>query len=637
MSSHADRQTDRQTGGDALTGGAGRRGGAVSTPGVGASSLASALGPGGFLALQRLAGNAAAASVVQRKSFAADFPGPIADPADFARKLDALSTPDLIDTLDELTAKGTASVLVARPEGLSGLPAQRQERLTAALHATASMINPRFFIAVARSDIPDQAPLLARAEKVVKGASTPEYRIAVMGGGLLGMIKAGTYEEAFLYLNGLDMVGILETMTIARGAANVHAPAAAGGTAKTMLDDLKAHIGDAKAVNVTRLKVAIEAVNFDAADYAPFEAANPLVNDAAVPAYDRESIKQYYLRGGRAAFSKMIADPNLSIAGQFFWSGEISKGIMGDPRVAALNVAGAPPAHTALFLQIKDLVETAANRSNATAAVQAKAVAVIAAIRAAAPPGTQQLVAMAAFIQAEPLTRGVDPGPFKKKGSEFIAGWGIYQQLNGTFLAAPTPDVAAHKNVFKLHYLSLAEPEVCGFQASFLGSRFRALKKRSGAPPPNPKAQIGGLPLATSVKRDDTEFVVDGVRVVRGDVCQYGANLGSAIAKIKVALDGGWIVTVRVMSGWGGGGLTGEHSFLLIGYQGNAFTVADSDPGNEGEAAMRSGFTTVYYDPAVPRFSTAVTDANFPVLVSDTRLQANRHHRYQILSVTGSI
>ena len=139
------------------------------------------------------------------------------------------------------------------------------------------------------------------------------------------------------------------------------------------------------------------------------------------------------------------------------------------------------------------------------------------------------------------------------------------------------------------------------------------------------------------MKRDDAEFVQDGVRLTRGDVCEYGPSLGAAIVKIKAALDGGWIVSVRVMSGWGGGGLRGEHSFILIGYQGNGFTVADSDPGNEGEAAMKSGFTTVYYDPAVPRFSTAVNDANFPVLVSDSRLQRNRHHRYQILSVTGSI
>ena len=605
-------------------------------PGMGAVPMA-ALGPQGMAVLQRMAGNAAAASVVQRKSHAAEFPSPIGDPADFARKLDALSTTDLIETLDELTAKGSASVLVAQPEALGGLPFQRLERLTAALHVTGSMINPRFYIAVARSDLADQAPLLARAEKTVKGASTPEYRIAVMGGGLLGMIKANAYEEAFLYLNGLDMVGILETMTFARAAANPHVPAAAGGTASTMLDALKSHLGDAKGVNVVRQKVAIEVVLFDKADYPAFEAAHSEVNDPAVLPLEREMIKQFYAKGGRAAFAAMIADPNLSIAGQFFWSGEISKAIMADSAVTALNVPGAPPAHAALFLQMKDLVQTAADRDKATSVVQTKASAFIVAARAAATSGTSRLVAIATALAPGPLAQGVDPGPFKGKGPEFLAGWGIYQRLNGGFLVAPTPDVSLQKNVFKLHFLSLAEPEVCGFQAGFLGNRFRALKKRAGGPPPDPKVAIGGIPLATKVTPSHTPFVQDGVNLVRGDVCEYGPGLGASIAKIKAALDGGWIVSVRVMSGFGGGGLSGEHSFILIGYQGNGFTVADSDPGNEGEAAMMSGFTTVYYDPAVPRFSTAVNDANFPVLVSDSRLQRNRHHRYQILSVSGSI
>ena len=91
------------------------------------------------------------------------------------------------------------------------------------------------------------------------------------------------------------------------------------------------------------------------------------------------------------------------------------------------------------------------------------------------------------------------------------------------------------------------------------------------------------------------------------------------------------------MSGFGGGGLRGEHSFALIGYQGNALTVADSDPGNEGDPKLMTGFTTVYFDPAVPRLSSAVNDAEFPVLDAEQHLQINRHHRYQVLSVTGCV
>ena len=52
---------------------------------------------------------------------------------------------------------------------------------------------------------------------------------------------------------------------------------------------------------------------------------------------------------------------------------------------------------------------------------------------------------------------------------------------------------------------------------------------------------------------------------------------------------------------------------------------------------MMTGFTTVYLDPAVPRLSSAVNDTEFPVLAAEQHLQINRHHRYQVLSVTGCV
>jgi len=600
--------------------------------------LRAGLGARDLVLLQRAAGNAATAMLVQRVSHANEIPQPITDAAAAARTLDGLSTPDLIDTLDELNTSGAASAFRGDPASLSALPPQRRDRITAVLHATGSMINPTFYIAWSHLDAADQGPVMARAERAVKGAGTAEHRIAVMGGGLIGMIRAQTYEEAFAFLNGLNMPEILTTSVSARGAPKIPTPAVPAGSATTLLDDLAAHIGDAKGVNVKRLSVAIEAARFDTGDYAAFESAHSDVNDPAVQPLEREDIKNFFARGGRAAFEAGVADPTLNLSGHNFWSDQISEAIMTDAVVVALNTPTSPPAHVALFTQLKTLVETANNAGTATAALQTLAGAFIAAVRAAAPPGAAQLRAFAAFVAAKPLTVGVDPGPFKKKGTEFLAGWGIYQRLNGGFVTAPTPDVRGQKNVFRLHYLSLAEPEVCGFQAGFVASRYRALTKRAGARDPDPKAKIGPLKLAKKVLPPDRALrVQDGVSVMRGDVCQYDDDLVAAIPRIKAALDGRWLVKVRLMSGQGGGGLAGEHSVLLIGYQGNAFTVSDTDPGNEGEEAMQTGFTTIYFDPAVPRFSTAVNDANFPVLASDPRLQLNRHHRYQVLSVTDSL
>ncbi len=154
----------------------------------------------------------------------------------------------------------------------------------------------------------------------------------------------------------------------------------------------------------------------------------------------------------------------------------------------------------------------------------------------------------------------------------------------------------------------------------------------------HPKARIGGLMLASSTKIDRKVFTVRGEDVIRGEVCQYGSGLAGSMAKIIAALDAGWLVHVRVMSGEGGGFPSGEHSLMVVGHQGgNVLMASDSDPGGELDVMLRTGFTPLYFDPAVPRLSTAVNDEEFPVLASDTRFQRNHHHRYQVISVAGCV
>ncbi len=594
-------------------------------------------GAGELLDLQRTAGNAAAVAMVQRVSRAGEIPVPITDVAAAGQKLNTLSMTDLIDTLDDLRQRGASGALLADPAALSPLGPVRRDRILATARAVASMIDPQFYIAWSHLDPVDQGPLLARAEKSVKGAGTAEHRIAVMGGGLIGMIRANAYGEAFAFLNGLNMAEILTTATSARGAAQLPTGAApARGTATTMLDDLVAHLGEARGVNVTRIQVALEAVT-STVDFTAFAAAHPAVNGPDLQPFERDDLRAFLARGGVADFTATVANADLHVEGQFFWSAQLINGLMTDPDVAALNTRASPPDHLALFVSFQTLLQTAADRDQPTSTVAAQARAFTAAVHAAHPPGAAHLIALASIVAAAPIAAQVDPGPFAKKSVEFRAGWAIYQTLNGGFTVAPDPDVSKQKNVSRLHYLAQAEAEVCGFQASFLASRFRALANRAGRPAPDPAVRVGGLALATGVVAQHRPVKQGGIDVLRGDVCTYGSGLAGAVARIRAALDGGWIVTVRVMSGFGGGGLRGEHSFALIGHQGNAFTVADSDPGNEGDPRFKTGFTTVYFDPAVPRLSTAVNDAEFPGLAAEPHLQINRHHRYQVLSVTGCV
>jgi hypothetical protein len=120
-------------------------------------------------------------------------------------------------------------------------------------------------------------------------------------------------------------------------------------------------------------------------------------------------------------------------------------------------------------------------------------------------------------------------------------------------------------------------------------------------------------------------------------VCKYGPGLAGSMAKIIAALDAGWLVHLRVMSGEGGGFPGGEHSLMAVGHQGNTLMASDSDPRGELDAMLKTGFTPLYFDPAVPRLSTAVNDEEFPVLADDTRFHRNHHHRYQVISVAGCV
>lgn len=589
-----------------------------------------------LMALQRSAGNAAVSAavgtgVIQRQSRASEITGRYTD-ADSITALNAMSTADLIDTFDDPRAGVAPKGLIAAPGALLSLPDPiARDRISCAVRACHGPIDPTFYVSWSHVKTADQDLLMARAERTDKGAGLPARRIAVMGGGLIGMIRAGAYEEAFGLLNSLNMAEILTTLASARGAA-IERPAGASGPALTALTDLKNHLAAAVGVDVERLRLAIEAVGFVSADYAAFETAQPAVRTTALLDPDRDAIKAFMAGTGAADFRAVIGDPDLFVSGQFFWSGELSHEMAHHPDAARMT----PVAANAF----NDLINTAGSQAATTAQVRAKAAAFIAVAAAGGASGT--LIALAREVSPKPLAAGVPPAQlkiFKKRSDEFMGGLGLYNMLSGLYLGAGAePLLTSHLNAFKLHYLLQAEAEVCGFQANFLANLFRKKARAAGRPDPDPKARLGSFMLASQSVVDARVHTVRGESVVRGEVCKYGSGLAGSVAKIITALDAGWLVHVRVMSGEGGGFPNGEHSLMLVGHQGgNVLMASDSDPRGELDTILKTGFTPLYFDPAVPRLSTAVNDEEFPVLASNTAFHRNHHHRYQVLSVAGCI
>jgi hypothetical protein len=587
---------------------------------------------GRLVGLQRSAGNAAVSMALQRKSRGAEITGRYTD-ADSVTALHAMSTADLIDTFDDSSVGVAPKGLMAAPGALLSLPDPvGRDRITCALRACYGPIDPTFYVSWSHLQPADQQALMARAERTEKGAGLPARRIAVMGGGLIGMIRATAYEEAFSFLNGLNMAEILTTLASARGAAMQPAPGAAA--ALTALADLKSHLGAAVGVNTERIRLAIEAVDFIGGDYAAFETAQPAVTGPALLDPERTDIKNFISGGGVAEFNAVIDNPTLFSQGQFFWSNELGNAMLTHPDVARLT----PAAKTAFTA----MVDAGHDQATTTGQLRTKAAAFTAV--AAAGGASAALMAMAREVSPKPLEIGVPPAQkqtFKRHADdhEWMGGLGLYNMLSGLYLGAGAePLLTSHLNVFKAHYLLQAEAEVCGFQANFLANLFRKKARAAGRPEPDPKARIGGMMLASKPVVDDKPMTVQGERVIRGEVCQYGPGLAGSVAKIVAALDAGWLVHVRVMSGYGGGFPSGEHSLMVVGHQGgNVLMASDSDPGGELDAMLKTGFTALYFDPAVPRLSTAVNNEEFPVLAADTAFQRNHHHRYQVLSVAGCV
>ena len=584
-----------------------------------------------LVALQRSAGNAAVSAVLQRRSRTKEITGPYTDPGSVTA-LAAMPTQDLIDTFDDPGIGVAAKSLIAAPGALLALPdAAARDRITCALKACYGPIDPTFYITWSHLQVPDQSTIMARAERTQKGAGDPSRRVAVMGGGLIGMIRATAYEDAFALLNGLSMAEILTTLLSARGAA-IERAAGKAGPALTALADLKAHLGAAVGVNIERIRVAIEAVLFAGADYPAFETAQPAVLGPALQDADRAAVKAFMAGSGVADFQAMLKDPQLFTQGQFFWSNELANSMKTHPDRAKLTAVAATA--------FDAMVDEAHSQAATTGSIRKAAAAFTAA--GAAGGATAALLAMTRERWARALSpRRSDPQQrkvFAKKTTEFYGGLGLYNMLSGSYLGSGTePSLGAHQNVFKLHYLLSAEAEVCGMQANFLAQLFRKKARAAGRPEPDPKARIGGLMLASGHEVKDKPFTVRGESVTRGEVCTYGAGLASGFAKICAALDAGWLVHIRVMSGWGGGYPGGEHSLMVIGHQGNVLTASDSDPGGELDRILKTGFTQLYYDPSVPRLSTAVNDEEFPVLAPGSGFHRNHHHRYQVLSVSGCV
>ena len=222
----------------------------------------------------------------------------------------------------------------------------------------------------------------------------------------------------------------------------------------------------------------------------------------------------------------------------------------------------------------------------------------------------------------------------------------------------PGPELQSFRSLLTLKKLVNFDKQGCGFHAGKVAQR---LKKKGGITAPNPQAApFSAVTLASSTGRQDrrpmgspssafgsaaTSAVDPDSKFQLGDVV-FQSGVLSAVADMKKALDAGQLIHARVLSGDGQGGsfgqpqlralphntsisLGGEHSLIIIGYDGTNFVFHDPDASVSHNP--ENGFGMLFFDSADNRLSTAEKPAEMPVKDGKHR---NGNKRYQILTLS---
>ena len=139
--------------------------------------------------------------------------------------------------------------------------------------------------------------------------------------------------------------------------------------------------------------------------------------------------------------------------------------------------------------------------------------------------------------------------------------WKAYSDPKAGF-----PDLTPYVDLAHLQALARYELIACKRTATLIAGRYvaRGSGKRSAGTAIKPTQLIGG------VKTDEAVLAGD---LSRGTVATYSAELGKEVERMKRAIDDGWVIHARVLSGIVGGGKSraeAEHSLIVYGYSDNA-------------------------------------------------------------------
>jgi hypothetical protein len=617
-------------------------------------------------ALQRSIGNKRVGLLLQRASQASTITG-LGSPKERAEALAKCSVDDLLDTVFDpaFTKTAGAADLTA---AIGALPEADRRRTSLAVRSATGPYDEPFYYEFGLLDGPTRDAMWNRLQKQKPTIANPTARSAAMFAALSGFIRAKTFDAAFRMLNGYSMDDMLALLAVAQ--------------AGNLVADLEANWAAAVGVAVERLKTAVKTVKlldlYRALDIhrAPFNPADVTGDQAAVDKYEKDLDKQladpepypgykakitaskafissvradladfatisatlsapdkaavnaFFVDAGLAGFAGGLGDPQ-GMQGQFVLSSAL-----GDEVAKVLNaqykaLVGLTPAEQTELTQADEALTSAlgaayvGNPAGSYGRVDKAAVALAAKVRKLA--GAHGVVVDPTFTAC--LRRGIKPPPAKQSYGAVVAE--VFQPLWNQWLNTKSfPDMSGFRNVYQLLYLKMADQWACQPMTMNMAKLYHL---QNSGKPKDPKAALPFTLLYTGAGSTQTK---DARGRVLDERVTYRKDLPTIVEKIRTAVDGGWLVHVRVLSGvamdYTAKREAGEHSLLVVGHSGNTFTCADTDPGGEGAIHLMGGVTALFFDPGANTFASAVGTA---MEVNDAGHQVNSRHRYQAWTV----
>lgn len=326
-----------------------------------------------------------------------------------------------------------------------------------------------------------------------------------------------------------------------------------------------------------------------------------------------------------ATYSKKVnsdeaTDPVVTSKGQFYWSSLIKSRIN---KIVSASITFIDPL-ASKFSALMDAAQAG------DAAKMAKLIAEI-----------QAALANRNGTSAENLKKLLIPS---KSGATAIGLWGKFNKINKV-----PPDVDQLINVHDYAKIRKEEATACWSVADLMIRRFNSRDGFSKADPDKKRntanSFVSGL-SSTAIRH----LKWNGSRT-KGDVVTYDSKLSGVVSKMKKALDDGFLIHARVVSGTNFGfGLhddlvksklatpnpeektvsgQAEHSLVVIGYDGDKFVFWDPDS-SVSSVSGKQGFGHLFFQSG--RLTTAENELHVEVREDGSHF-SNGNKRYQVLSM----